>query len=154
MSFVVGSIYVATTGTALRGVTRVNLKDCKSVRLGFVADKFLHLVERPSVHIPALRFTHLPGTVTNAIQLFNGYGGVSGFSRKTDNTLADLVIRVSLKAPLPTRQPFQNAPDRPGVPLCLFLLERSAGVAVMAMPMFGVSTAKKLLACAIGDHRN
>lgn len=150
MSMAIGRVNETTLGTALRGMTRINFDDLKAEPRRFVTQKMFQLVERPAVHIPALLFSQFAGTVTNAVQFLNRNRWASGAMRESHNPLADPVIHVSLKAPLPTRQPFQNPPDRPGIPLCLFRLESRAGVAVTVTDMLDMPATKKSLLFAIG----
>jgi hypothetical protein len=87
----------------------------------------------------------------NAIQLLKRNRWTCGVARKGHNAFADDVIGVALKAPLPTRQPFQNPPKRARVPVCLFLLESRAGGAVTITNIFDLTATKEVLLFAIGD---
>ena len=152
MTIAIGFVNVTTSGTTLRGMTRIDFDDFKTEPRRFVAQKLFQLVECPSVHIPALLFSQLARTVTNPVQLLNCNRWTSGAMGESHNPFAHHMINVSLKTPLPTRQPFQNTPNRSGVPLCLFLLESSAGIAVAVTNMLGVTPTEKSLLFAIGDN--
>jgi hypothetical protein len=102
-------IHIATAGTLLTGVARVYPNDRYSANARFVFDERSQLPESPIAVSRSLIRAPSPGPRAYAGQIFQGNGSVRAL-RGLNETLANLMIDVFLKAPLAAGQPAQVAP--------------------------------------------
>ena len=137
---------MSTLTTCLRCIRRIDGQDNRPNRLGFVADKPLKLVERPSIQASPLPLSEF--AVTDTLEVFHRDDAVRC---EVCNAPADDVVHVGHKTPLSAGQPLQNTPDAARIRLCLSGLEGSVDFEMAVTDMVDMSTAEEKLSCAVSD---
>ncbi len=122
LALAVGFLHVPTDRASLRGVTGINQLEGHPGKGALVRDFGAQIIERPAVDSSALRFVSSTYPFTNTAEVFEPDTLTLGDSPVYD-TATDGVVDRLLEAPLPSREPFQDALCAPRA----FSLEGAAG---------------------------
>lgn len=149
LALAVGFLHVPTDRASLRGVTGINQLEGHPGKGALVRDFGAQIIERPAVDSSALRFVSSTYPFTNTAEIFEPDTLTLGDSPVYD-TATDGVVDRLLEAPLPSREPFQDALCAPRA----FSLEGAAGSFIPSTDPLYLVTAEHRAVAQRGNARD